>query len=118
MNKMQTNLEIYKSKGNISISILKEGRDTLVSKEKVLWNSTSYDVGYGALAARVIRPAFDSRRMDYCVEQMKEVPNEPIVGHRRLADMLNKLEYELTLTERRAATSEVGCFTNTSGGGA
>ena len=114
MNKMQTNLEIHKSKGNISISILKEGRDTLASKEKVLWNNTSYDVGYGALAARVIRPAFDSRRMDYCVEQMKEVPNEPIVGHRRLADLLNKLDYKLTLNERREATSEVGCLTNTS----
>ena len=111
MNKFQTNLETCEGEKNMSISILKEGQH---SNKGVLWNSTSYDVGYGALAAQVIRPAFDSRRMDCCVEQMKEAPNEPIVGHRRLADLLNKLDYKLTLNERREATLEVGCLTSTS----
>lgn len=111
MKKLKISSETQKSGESISITILKEEMN---ENKGVLWNNTSYDVGYGALAAQIIRPVFDRHRMDYCVEQMKKAPNEPIVGHRRLADLLNKLEYKLTLNERREATSEVGRFTSTS----
>lgn len=108
---MKTNYKTCDQGRRVAISSLSEELD--VGKYK-LWNSTSYDVGYGALAVRVIRPAFDRHRMDYCVERMKEAPAEPIVGHRRLADMLNRLDYKLSLSERRTATSEVGRLTDTS----
>lgn len=52
--------------------------------------------------------------MNDCIEQMKSTSNGPVYGRRRVADLLNKLEYPLALNEKREAVARIECMEDSS----
>lgn len=47
---------------------------------------------------------------EHCAEWMKGASDELLLGRRRIADLLNKLEYPLALREKREAIARMECL--------